>query len=260
MTKISEKSLKLLNSKKGIKYFIRDPEMTTMKAVRIMNYENKLKKLQAELIKLQQWVEAENQKVVILFEGRDAAGKGGAIRRITQHLNPREFRVVALPKPTTEERGEWYFQRYINNLPREGKIVFFDRSWYNRAVVEPVNGFCTQEEYEIFMDQVNDFERMIVQSGIRLIKFYFSISKNEQAKRFREIKASPIKKWKFSKVDQMALRLWDSYTEYKNKMFEKTNTELAPWIIIKANRKSTARLETIKHILKTIPYQVKNEE
>ena len=260
MKNLSEKSLRLLNSKKGIKYFIRETDMTPMKAVRIMNYENKLKKLQAELIKLQQWVEAENQKVVILFEGRDAAGKGGAIRRITQHLNPREFRVVALPKPTTEERGEWYFQRYINNLPREGKIVFFDRSWYNRAVVEPVNGFCTQEEYEIFMNQVNDFERMIIESGIRLIKFYFSISKNEQAKRFREIKATPTKKWKFSKVDQTALKLWDSYTEYKNRMFEKTNTELAPWIVIKANRKSTARLESMKHILRLIPYNGNNEE
>ena len=234
--------------------------MTPLKAVRIMNYENKLKKLQAELIKLQQWVEVDNEKVVIIFEGRDAAGKGGAIRRITQHLNPREFKVVALPKPTIEEKGEWYFQRYINNLPREGKIVFFDRSWYNRAVVEPVNGFCTEEEYNIFMNQVNDFERMIIESGIRLIKFYFSISKNEQAKRFKDIKSSPIKKWKFSKVDQQAIKLWDSYTDYKKKMFEKTNTEISPWIIIKANRKSSARLEAIKHILDIIPYNVVEEE
>ena len=234
--------------------------MTPLKAVRIMNYENKLKKLQAELIKLQQWVEVDNEKVVIIFEGRDAAGKGGAIRRITQHLNPREFKVVALPKPTIEEKGEWYFQRYINNLPREGKIVFFDRSWYNRAVVEPVNGFCTEEEYNIFMNQVNDFERMIIESGIRLIKFYFSISKNEQAKRFKDIKSSPIKKWKFSKVDQQAIKLWDSYTDYKKKMFDKTNTEISPWIIIKANRKSSARLEAIKHILDIIPYNVVEEE
>jgi len=255
MKNLSEKSLKLLNSKKGIKYFIREPDMTPLKAVRIMNYENKLKKLQAELIVLQKWVETENQKVVILFEGRDSAGKGGAIRRIIQHLNPREFKVVALPKPTEEEKGEWYFQRYINNLPRKGKIVFFDRSWYNRAVVEPVNGFCTMEEYEVFINQVNDFERMIIESGIRLIKFYFSISKNEQAKRFRDIKTSPLKKWKYSKVDQAALKLWDSYTDYKNKMFEKTNTEISPWIIIKANRKSSARLEAIKHILNIIPYK-----
>ncbi|MBT8259672.1 MAG: polyphosphate kinase 2 [Flavobacteriaceae bacterium] len=255
MGNISEKSLNKLNSKKGIKYFLNESNMTTHKAVRIMNYESKLKKLQVELIKLQKWVEDNNEKVVVIFEGRDAAGKGGAIRRITQHINPREFRVVALPKPTAEEKGEWYFQRYIDKLPREGKIVFFDRSWYNRAVVEPVNGFCTEEEYKVFMNQVNDFERMIIESGIRLIKFYFSISKNEQAKRFADIKKSPVKKWKFSKVDQAALKLWDNYTEYKEKMFEKTNTEVAPWIIIKANRKSSARLEAIKHILDTIPYK-----
>lgn len=254
MGNISEKSLKQLNSKKGIKFFLNDSSMTTHKAVRIMNYESKLKKLQVELIKLQKWVEDNDEKVVVIFEGRDAAGKGGAIRRITQHLNPREFKVVALPKPTIEEKGEWYFQRYINNLPRKGKIVFFDRSYYNRAVVEPVNGFCTDEEYNIFMNQVNDFERMIIESGIRLIKFYFSISKTEQSKRFEEIKASPLKKWKYSKVDQNAIRLWDKYTEYKTKMFEKTDTEIAPWHIIKANRKSTARLESIKKILEIIPY------
>ena len=255
MRNLSEKSIKQLNSKKGIKYFLKDPNITPLKAVRIMNYESKLKKLQGELIKLQKWVEEKEEKVVIIFEGRDAAGKGGAIRRITQHLNPREFRVVALPKPTEEEKGEWYFQRYINNLPRKGKIVFFDRSYYNRAVVEPVNGFCTEEEYNIFMNQVNDFERMIIESGIKLIKFYFSISKAEQAKRFAEIKASPLKKWKFSKVDQAALRLWDKYTDYKQKMFDTTNTEIAPWHIIKANRKSTARLESIKKVLEIIPYK-----
>lgn len=257
---LSDKSLKQLNSKKGLKYFLTQDGMTPEKAVRIMNYESKLKKLQGELIKLQQWVEANDEKVVIIFEGRDAAGKGGAIRRITQHLNPREFKVVALPKPTEEEKGEWYFQRYINNLPRKGKIVFFDRSYYNRAVVEPVNKFCTEEEYNIFMNQVNDFERMIIESGIRLIKFYFSITKNEQIKRFREIKSSPIKKWKYSKVDQQAIRLWDFYTDYKNRMFEKTNTEIAPWIIIKANRKSAARLESMKKMLELIPYTEKEVE
>ncbi|WP_396602890.1 polyphosphate kinase 2 [Algibacter sp. R77976] len=255
MRNLSDKSLKQLNSKKGLKYFLLQDGMTSEKAVRIMNYENKLKKLQGELIKLQQWVEANNEKVVIIFEGRDAAGKGGAIRRVTEHLNPREFKVVALPKPTDEEQGEWYFQRYINNLPREGKIVFFDRSWYNRAVVEPVNGFCTDEEYNIFMNQVNDFERMIIESGIRVIKFYFSISKSEQIKRFEDIKTSPLKKWKFSKVDQQAIRLWDSYTEYKKRMFAKTDTEISPWIIIKANRKSAARLEAIQKILELVPYK-----
>ena len=260
MMNLSDKSLKQLNSKKGLKYFLTQDGMTPEKAVRIMNYESKLKKLQGELIKLQQWVEANDEKVVIIFEGRDAAGKGGAIRRITQHLNPREFKVVALPKPTDEEQGEWYFQRYINNLPREGKIVFFDRSWYNRAVVEPVNGFCTEKEYNIFMNQVNDFERMIIESGIRLIKFYFSISKSEQIKRFEDIKTSPLKKWKFSKVDQKAIELWDSYTDYKKKMFEKTNTEISPWIIIKANRKSAARLESMQKVLELIPYIEEDKE
>ena len=255
MQKLSDKSLKQLNSKKGLKYFLLEDGMTSEKAVRIMNYESKLKKLQGELIKLQQWVEANNEKIVIIFEGRDAAGKGGAIRRIIQHLNPREFKVVALPKPSDEEQGEWYFQRYINNLPREGKIVFFDRSWYNRAVVEPVNGFCTEKEYNIFMNQVNDFERMLIESGVRLIKFYFSISKSEQMKRFEDIKTSPLKKWKFSKVDQKAIELWDSYTDYKKKMFEKTDTEISPWIIIKANRKSAARLESMQKVLELIPYQ-----
>lgn len=254
MAKISDKSITKLNSKKGLKYFLLEENMTPIKAVKIMNYETKLKKLQVELRKLQEWVERKEEKVVILFEGRDAAGKGGAIRRITQHLNPREFKVVALPKPTEEEQGEWYFQRYINNLPRKGKIVFFDRSWYNRAVVEPVNGFCTQEEYNIFMNQVNDFERMLIESGTRVIKFYFSISKNEQIKRFEDIKSSPLKKWKFSKVDQNAIKLWDSYTEYKNKMFEKTNTEISPWIIIKANRKSQARIEAMQKVLDLLPY------
>ena len=260
MENLSDKSLKMLNSKKGIKYFLREENMTPFKAVRIMNYENKLKKLQAELIKLQQWVENNNEKIVIIFEGRDAAGKGGAIRRITQHLNPREFKVVALPKPSDEEQGEWYFQRYISNLPRGGKMVFFDRSWYNRAVVEPVNGFCTEEEYNIFMNQVNDFERMLIESGIKVIKFYFSISKNEQIKRFEDIKTSPIKKWKFSKVDQKAIELWDSYTDYKKKMFEKTNTEISPWIIIKANRKSEARLEAMQKVLELIPYIGEDKE
>lgn len=255
MANLSDKSLKRLNSKKGIKYFLLEEGMTPLKAVRIMNYESKLKKLQVELRKLQEWVEKSNEKVVIIFEGRDAAGKGGAIRRITQHLNPREFKVVALPKPTEEEQGEWYFQRYINNLPREGKIVFFDRSWYNRAVVEPVNGFCTEKEYNIFMNQVNDFERMLIESGVRLIKFYFSISKSEQMKRFEDIKSSPLKKWKFSRVDQKAIELWDSYTDYKKKMFEKTDTTISPWIIIRANRKSAARLEAMQKVLELIPYK-----
>jgi polyphosphate kinase 2 len=253
--KLSEKAIKSLNRNKGLKQFLQDENIGISKVLRNVNFEDRLKKLQIELIHLQHWVVEHNEKVVILFEGRDAAGKGGAIRRITEHLNPREFRVVALPKPSEEEKGQWYFQRYINQLPREGKMVFFDRIWYNRAVVEPVNDFCTQEEYQVFMNQVNEFERMIIESGIHLIKIYFSISKNQQAKRFREIKASPLKKWKFSLVDQRAQVLWDEYSKYKTIMFEKTNTEIAPWTIIKANRKTQARIDSINLILKRIPYK-----
>jgi len=257
--KITEKDLKKLNTKKGIKQFLKDENVSISKVLRNLNYEDRLKSLQEELIKLQHWVDENGEKIVIIFEGRDAAGKGGAIRRTTEHLNPREFKVVALPKPSSEEMGQWYFQRYINQLPRKGQMVFFDRSWYNRAVVEPVNGFCSQEEYTIFMNQVNQFERMISESGIRLIKFYFSISKDEQERRFKDIKGSPLKKWKYSSVDQKAIELWDDYTEYKKKMFKKTNTEIAPWIIIKANKKTKARVEAIEHILNVIPYKPKDE-
>ena len=256
---VTEKELNLLNSKKGLKQFLSRDNTTATRVLRYLNYEIRLKSLQEELIKLQNWVGENNEKVVIIFEGRDAAGKGGAIRRATEHLNPREFKVIALPKPTEEERGQWYFQRYINQLPREGKMVFFDRSWYNRAIVEPVNGFCTQKEYTTFMSQVNDFERMISESGIRIIKLYFSISKGEQEKRFEDIISSPIKKWKYSAVDKKALELWDDYTSYKKKMFKKTNTKIAPWIVIRANKKTKARIDAIEHILDVIPYNPKNE-
>jgi polyphosphate kinase 2 len=255
MEDLTPKQLKKLNSKRGLQLFLGEDDMTISKALRILAHESKLESLQEELIKLQQWVEAENEKLVVIFEGRDAAGKGGAIRRITQHLNPRELNVVALPRPTDEEKSQWYFQRYVKNLPRNGQITFFDRSWYNRAVVEPVNGFCTKKEYDVFMNQVNDFERMIIDSGVRLVKFYFSISKDEQSRRFEDIKASPVKKWKFSKVDETALELWDNYTEYNAKMFAQTNTEIAPWIIIRANKKSKARIEVIEKLLDLIPYR-----
>ena len=254
MENITPINLKKLNSKRGLQLFLNQDDMTISKALRILNHESKLERLQEELIKLQQWVESKGEKLVVIFEGRDAAGKGGAIRRITQHLNPRELNVVALSKPTDEEKNQWYFQRYIKNLPRNGQITFFDRSWYNRAVVEPVNGFCTQKEYEVFMNQVNQFENMIIDSGIRVVKIYFSITKDEQSRRFEDIKASPVKKWKFSKVDETALELWDDYTSYKTKMLEQTNTEIAPWYIIDANRKSKARVESIEKILELIPY------
>ena len=256
MDELNSKDIKKLNSKRGLKLFLGEDDMSVSKALRILNYESKLKKLQEELINMQQWVESEGEKLVVIFEGRDAAGKGGAIRRLTQNLNPREFNVVALPKPTPEEKQQWYFQRYVKNLPRSGQITFFDRSWYNRAIVEPVNKFCSQSEYSVFMNQVNDFERMLVDSGIRLVKFYFSISKDEQARRFKDIKASPVKKWKFSAVDKAALSLWDDYTNYKKKMFDKTDTEFAPWIVVKANRKMRARVEVIQKLLEIVPYKI----
>jgi polyphosphate kinase 2 len=255
MDELNSKDIKKLNSKRGLKLFLSEDDMSVSKALRILNYESKLKKLQEELIKMQQWVESEGEKLVVIFEGRDAAGKGGAIRRLTQNLNPRESNVVALPKPTLEEKQQWYFQRYVKNLPRSGQITFFDRSWYNRAVVEPVNKFCSQSEYSVFINQVNDFEKMLVDSGIRLVKFYFSISKDEQARRFKDIKASPVKKWKFSAVDKAALSLWDDYTNYKKKMFDKTDTEFAPWIVVRANRKMRARVEVIQKLLEIVPYK-----
>ncbi len=245
----------LLNSKKGLKSLLTGKEeLNFQKAISFVKKEKEIKLLQEKLIKLQNWVINNNERVVILFEGRDAAGKGGAIRRFTHYLNPRHIHKLALPKPSEDELGQWYFQRYISRLPKHGEIVFFDRSWYNRAVVEPVNGFCTEGEYKRFMNQVNDFEKMLIEDGIYVIKFYFSISRNEQAKRFDKIKSDPLKKWKMSPVDEKAQELWDVYTEYKNKMFDKTNTKNSPWVIIKANSKVDARIESIKHVLKTLPY------
>jgi polyphosphate kinase 2 len=259
-TSLTKEEVALLNSKIGLKHLIADKKLNLEKAIRQTRYELAMRELQTELIKLQNWVINNGKKVVILFEGRDAAGKGGAIRRITAHINPRHYRIVALPKPTEEEEGQWYFQRYVNRLPKPGEIVLFDRSWYNRAVVEPVNKFCTQTQYERFMGQVNDFERMIVESDTYLIKFYFSIDKEEQARRFKEIKTSPLKRWKMTPVDERAQDLWDQYTEYKVRMFKETNTELCPWHIIKANKKSEARLEATQYVLDHIPYVGKEEE
>ncbi len=252
--KYSPKELDLLNSNKGIRYLLKQDQLDFQAALKNLIQDEKIKSLQKELIKLQTWVIKNHKRIIILFEGRDAAGKGGAIRRITRYLNPRYFNVIALPKPTEEEAGQWYFQRYINVLPAQGQICFFDRSWYNRAIVEPVNDFCTKAQYRQFMNQVNEFESMLVQDGILLIKFYFSISKDEQAKRFEAIKKNPLKKWKLSPVDQRAQELWDVYTKYKKKMFLHTNTPIAPWTIIKANNRNLARIATLKHILNTIPY------
>ncbi len=250
----TSEELEKFNSKKGLVSLLSREKLNYARSLRYLDYEKKLKKLQIELIKLQTWAIQNNERIIILFEGRDGAGKGGAIRRATERINPRNFRIVALSRPTKEERTQWYFQRYVNKLPKEGEIVFFDRSWYNRAVVEPVNGFCTNEEHEIFMNQVNDFERMITTSGTRLVKIYMSISKREQAKRFSDIKANPLKQWKMTSVDEKAQELWDDYTFYKKKMFSNAKNGGFLFKIIRANRKTSARIEVIQHILKSIPY------
>ncbi len=239
--------IRLLNSK-GIK--IRNAE-------RNLNYEEELEKLQIELVKLQRWVQETKQRVAIVFEGRDAAGKGGTIRRFIEHLNPRAMRVVALPKPTEEEIGQWYFQRYVRQLPNRGEIVFFDRSWYNRAVVEPVMGFCGTGEYERFMQQVTEFEHMLYEDGITVIKFWFSISKNEQQSRFSARQINPLKQWKLSPIDQEAQGMWDRYTMFKEKMFSRTHTTFSPWMIVRANDKKKARLESIRYVLSIMDYDGK---
>ena len=254
LIQLDKKQLKILNKRKSLINLLSRKNTSISKTLRYIKYESELKKLQVEMIRLQNWVINENKKVIVVCEGRDAAGKGGAIRRTIQHLNPRKFRVVALPKPNKSERSQWYFQRYIRHFPKDGEIVFFDRSWYNRAVVEPVNGFCSDSEYNIFMSHINTFEKMIVDNKIILLKFYYSISKDIQLKRFIEIKNSPLKKWKYTTVDSNAQELWDKYSAYKNLMFKKTNSSFAKWDIIKADKKIYARIKTLELILKNIPY------
>ncbi len=228
------------------------------KILRNLRYEQELKFLQAELVNLQRWVAKKKLRVAILFEGRDAAGKGGSIKRFTEHLNPRSMRIVALTKPTEVETGQWYFRRYIKELPNPGEIVFFDRSWYNRAVVEPVMGFCNKKQYRKFMVQVPGFEHMLHEDGVILIKFWFSISKEEQRRRFEARMENPLKIWKFSAVDMKGQELWDKYTYYKEEMFSKTHTTFSPWIIIKTNDKKTARLESIRYVLSKFDYTGKS--
>lgn len=224
------------------------------------NYERQKYNLQVELLKLQAWVKETGARVIILFEGRDAAGKGGTIKRVMEHLNPRGARVVALEKPTEEEKGQWYFQRYVKHLPTRGEIVLFDRSWYNRAGVEKVMGFCSREEYMEFMRQVPEFERNLVRSGIYLFKFWFSVSQEEQKRRFKDRETHPLKQWKLSPVDKASLDKWNDYTEAKEKMFFYTDTSDSPWIVVKSNCKKRARLNAMRYILHKLPYNKKNQD
>ena len=219
-----------------------------------LEYEEELKRLQVELLKFQNHVKEQGLRVLMLFEGRDAAGKGGTIKRITEHLNPRGAKVVALEKPSDTERTQWYFQRYVNYLPSAGEMVLFDRSWYNRAGVEPVMGFCTESEHKEFLREVPEFEKMIVNSGIIFIKFYFSVSKKEQAQRFEKRINDPLKQYKISPVDQEAQKLWDKYTIAKYSMLLSTHTPSAEWTVIKSDNKKKARINCIKHILAHVDY------
>ncbi|TRY30899.1 polyphosphate kinase 2 [Aliiglaciecola sp. M165] len=221
-------------------------------------YEQRKKELQVELLKVQKWVKDTGQKVVILFEGRDAAGKGGTIKRFMEHMNPRGARVVALEKPSDSERGQWYFQRYIKHLPTNGEIVLFDRSWYNRAGVERVMDFCEPNEYLEFMRQTPDLERMLVRSGIRLFKYWFSVTSEEQHLRFKKRETDPLKQWKLSPIDKLAIEKWDEYTEAKEAMFFYTDTADAPWYVVKSDDKKRARLNCMRHFLYTLPYDNKN--
>lgn len=253
-----EDLLKVKSKKKFLKKLSKK-NISTEKISEIIQYEDDLERLQIELVKLQRWVQNTNQRVAILFEGRDAAGKGGTIRRFIEHLNPRAMRVVALPKPTDEEMGQWYFQRYVKQLPNKGEIVFFDRSYYNRAVVEPVNGFCSKKQYKQFLRQVPEFEHMLYEDGITIIKFWFSISKDEQLKRFNSRNGNPLKQWKLSPIDAEAQELWDKYTHYKEVMFSRTHTTFSPWMIVRANSKKTARLESIRYVLSRVDYDGKED-
>lgn len=219
------------------------------------DYDRELRRLQVELVKLQEWIRAQGLRVVVLFEGRDAAGKGGAIKRITESLNPRVCRVVALATPTEREQSQWYFQRYVTHLPAAGEMVMFDRSWYNRAGVERVMGFCTEKQYQEFMQSCPEFERMLLRSGIILLKYWFSVSDAEQEKRFQDRMDKPTKRWKISPMDLESRKHWADYSRAKDEMFAITDTKQSPWFVVNAEKKECARLNVIRHLLSMIPYK-----
>ena len=256
---LTEEELAAVSSRKGLEQLLATKNVDVKKALVKLRYEQELERLQVELVQLLRDVQANGRRVAILFEGRDASGKGGTIRRFMEHLNPRTAKIAALAAPTDVEKGQWYFQRYQTHLPNPGEIVFFDRSWYNRAVVEPVMGFCTKRQYEVFMTQAPEFEHMLYEDGIELIKFWFSISKDVQADRFESRRHDPLKQWKLSPVDADAQERWDLYTTYKEEMFSKTHTSYSPWIIVRANDKKKARLESMRYVLNQLGYAAKGE-
>lgn len=250
----------LRHSPEAIRHAFETGEFPYKSRLGTSHYEEEMAKLQVELLKLQNWVKETGERIILIFEGRDAAGKGGTIKRFMEHLNPRGARVVALEKPNERERTQWYFQRYIENLPAGGEIVFFDRSWYNRAGVERVMGFCTPNDYLEFMRQCPELERMLVRSGIRLFKFWFSVTREEQRLRFEQRGSDPLKQWKLSPIDRASLDKWDDYTEAKEAMFFYTDTADAPWTVIKSDCKKRARLNAMRYVLHKLPYSNKNLE
>ena len=259
MMNFTKEHLSTAKTRKDLIKIAKENDIDIKKVTKNLKYLIELEALQSEMVALQKWIMDEGKRVAVIFEGRDAAGKGGAIKRFKEHLNPRTSRVVALSRPTEVEQGQWYFRRYIKELPNPGEIVFFDRSWYNRAVVEPVMGFCTDEQYEKFMVQVPEFEHLLHEDGVVVIKFWFSISKEEQKKRFDDRLGNPLKQWKFSPVDLEGQKMWDRYTFFKQEMFSKTHTNFSPWIIVKTNDKKTARLESMRYVLSRFNYKNKSE-
>ena len=249
-----------MDARAAVRKSFEDGEHPYPKRIGRKKYEKQLEPLQIEMVRLQKWVHETGQRLVIVFEGRDAAGKGGMIKALTEHLNPRVARVVALAKPNETERGQWYFQRYIAHLPTKGEIVLFDRSWYNRAGVERVMDFCTEPEYRLFMNQTPAFERGLLDDGILLFKYWLAISQHEQQRRFERRRKDPLKQWKLSPMDIAAVSKWDEYSEARDDMFAATDTSFAPWIVVKAEDKHRARLNTMRHLLTKLDYEGKNVE
>ncbi len=246
---------KLLDEYAGMRHRLASVKNENRKAVVRRHQEQSLKPYQAEMIQLQKYLEATERRMVILFEGRDASGKGGTIRRVTRYMNEKHYRIVALGKPTQEQKSQWFFQRYVAQFPTGGEVVMFDRSWYNRAVVEPIFGFCTPEDHENFMVGVTGFEKDLVRQGTMLVKLYFSVTREEQARRFDRRRSDPLRQWKLSEIDVQAQDRWDDFTQQKYEMLKRTHTSHAPWTIIRSNNKFKARLNAIKVILNSVPYE-----
>ena len=247
--KYSKSDLKLLGSNRAVKRLIMQDEPDFDQVLKELKYLNRLEELQSKMVQLQSWIIKNDYKVIVLFEGRDFAGKGGTINACTEHLNPRSCKNIALNKPSPSEEKDWYFKRYVKLLPTAGEMVFFDRSWYNRAVVEPVNGFCSNKQYEKFMSEVNDFEKMIANNGTRLIKIFLEISKKEQQRRINVVKKNPLERWHLTAVDKQAQKLWDKYTQYEHKMWKTTSTKLFPWIKFQSDDPYKMHLKVIEYIL-----------